>query len=71
MKSTNKFSPIKLRQVLQTIERIAALNNPEEENQALNEIYCIAHAYAGRCPHPEWRELEEKITKELKNNKEI
>mgnify|MGYP001575508320 CR=1 FL=1 len=69
MKSTNKFSPVKLRQVFETIEMIAVLNNPEEDNQALSDIYCIAHAYAGRCPHPEWRELEQEITAKLKCKK--
>ncbi|MEK6829218.1 MAG: hypothetical protein AABY15_03750 [Nanoarchaeota archaeon] len=68
MKSTNKFSPIKYRQVLETIEKIAMINNQNEDNAVLNDIYCIAHAFVGKCKnlHFDWKELQEKIDNNLK-----
>ena len=67
MKSTNKFSPIKYREVLETIEKIAMINNQDELNPALNDIYMIAHAFVGKCPHPDWRELQTEIDNRLKD----
>ena len=68
MKSTNKFSPIKYREVLKTIEKIATINNEDGENKVLNDIYCIVHAFIGDCknPHSDWKELQEKIENNLK-----
>ncbi len=69
MKSTRKFSPIKYRQVLRTIEKIAIINNEDEKNKVLSDIYCIAHAFAGDCgnPHSDWVKLQEEIENKLKD----
>ena len=69
MKSTNKFSPIKYREILETIESIAMINNPDEKNNVLNDIYCIAHAFTGKCknPHNDWRHMQEDIKGKLKD----
>lgn len=68
-KTFKKVSPIKYRQVLETIEKIAMINNEDEKNKPLSDIYMIAHAFAGQCdnPHGDWRELEENIKEKLKN----
>ena len=69
MKSTSKVSSIRLRQVLETIESIASINNQDEKNPVLNDIYRIAHAFTARCknPHTDWRELQEIIRNKLKD----
>ena len=67
MKSTRKVSPIKYREVLSTIERICVASNPNEDNEALNDIYTFSHAFVGTCDnlHEDWRERQEKVRKEL------
>jgi len=69
MKSTTKVSPIKYRQVLQTISKVAMINNQDEKNDVLNDIYCIAHSFEGTCknPHNDWRLLHDKIDGQLKD----
>ena len=68
MKSTSKVSPIKYRKVLETIEKIATINNQDEKNNVLNDIYCIAHSFGGRCknPHTDWRLLCDELYDKLK-----
>lgn len=63
-----KHSKAKLHQVLETISRIAIINNKDETNKGLNDIYRIAHAYSATCvSHYDWMKYEEEITKELEN----
>ena len=64
-----KPSPIKLRDVLETIEKIVSINNEDEKNPVLNDIYRISHAFTGRCKnlHTDWREFQEKMAEKLKD----
>ena len=64
-----KHSPIRLRKVLETIEKIASINNEDETNVVLNDIYRIAHVFAGSCknPHEDWQKLQEEVAVNLKN----
>ena len=64
-----KPSPIKLRNVLLTIEKIALINNEDEKNPVLNDIYRISHAFTARCknPHMDWREFQETMENKLKD----
>ncbi len=59
----------RLKRALDTIDRIATINNEDEENKVLNDIYKIAHAFSGRCknPHNDWKEFEAKMAKRLEN----
>lgn len=68
-KSFRKVSPIKLRQVLETCEKIIMINNEDERNPILNDLYKIIHPFIGRCdnPHDDWREFEEKMNEKLKD----
>ena len=69
-KTFRTVSPIKYRELLETIERICIVGNPDEKNSYLNDIYCIAHAFAGHCDnhHEDWRELQEKLREKLKDS---
>ena len=69
MKNVSKFSSNKYKEILETIEKIAIINNEDEKNKVLSDIYIIAHTFAGSCenPHSDWEELYEKIKKELKD----
>lgn len=66
-KTFKKVSPIKYREVLSTIERICMIKNSDEKNEALNDIYMIAHSFVGSCdnPHLDWRKKQEEIKKQL------
>ena len=66
-KTFRKVSPIKYREILQTIEKICIAANPNEDNEALNDVYIIAHSFVGSCdnPHWEWRAKQEKLKVEL------
>lgn len=66
----NVFDNIKeLKGALLTIEKIATINNEDEKNQILTDIYKIAHAFNGTCqnPHDDWKKFERKIANELKD----
>ena len=54
---------------LETIEKIAMMNNEDENNKALIDIYCIAHASIGNCKnkHEDWVELQKEIEIKLKD----
>ena len=68
-KTFRKVSPIKYRQELETIEKIVTINNGDEKNPLLSEIYTIVNPFVGSCdnPHWDWREKQEKILKNLEN----
>jgi len=58
-----------LKQALETIEKIASINNEDNKREDLNNIYRISHAFNGRCkkPHRDWIKLEEEIRRDLKD----
>ena len=58
-----------MRRAMETIEKIAMRNNQDEVNKVLTDIYCIAHVFASHCenPHEDWKELEQKLRKILKD----
>ena len=66
-KSFKKASPIKLRSVLATAEKIIVAANQDEKNEVLNDLYRVIHPFVGSCnnPHYDWREFQETINKEL------
>lgn len=68
-KTFRKVSPIRYRQVLETVEKIVMVNNQDESNHVFNDIYMIVHPFVGKCdnPHEDWREKQEKIGEELKD----
>jgi len=68
-KSFRKVSPIKLRQVLGTAEKIVVAANQDEKNEVLNDLYMVIHPFVGRCDnlHHDWREFQEKLNGELKH----
>lgn len=68
-KTFKKVSPIKYRQVLETVEKIVMINNEDEKDSILNDIYMVVHPFVGRCdnPHEDWREKQEKLREQLKN----
>ena len=59
----------KLKRVLNTIDKIASINDEDGKNKVLGDIYKIAHAFSGECgnPHNDWKEFENKMAKKLKN----
>ena len=67
-KSFRKKSPITLRNALRTIMKIAMINNEDEKNKVLTDIYIIAHSHIGDCdnPHEDWIKEANKIEEELK-----
>lgn len=68
-KSFRKVSPIKYREVLETIEKIVSINNADEKNPVLNDIYMITHSFVGRCnnSHEDWRLFHDKMSEKLKD----
>ena len=66
-KSFRKQSPIAMRKAMRTIEKIVVINNEDEKNPVLNDIYRIAHSYIGDCdnPHLDWRLFADEMEKEL------
>jgi hypothetical protein len=58
-----------LKRALDTIDKIASINNEDEKDKVLNDIYKIAHAFSGSCKnsHKEWKLFEAKMAKKLKN----
>lgn len=65
----DKEAKKKMQDVLTTIEKIAMINNEDEKDRTLLEIYTIAHAFAGHCcnPHEDWKKLAEKTKEQLKD----
>lgn len=43
------------------------LNNPDEKNPVLNDLYMLIHPFAGKCdnPHWEWRTFAEEMKNKL------
>mgnify|MGYP001560420943 CR=1 FL=1 len=68
-KSFRKASPIKYRQLLSTIEKIVSINNEDEDNPVLNDIYRIVHPFVGQCDnrHEDWREFADETAEKLKD----
>ena len=68
-KSFKKASPIKLRSVLETVEKIVMINNEDEKNPVLNDLYLLIHPFVGKCnnPHQDWRDWGDKMEDKLKN----
>ena len=66
-KSFRKVSPIKLRSVLATAEKIIVAANQDEKNEVLNDLYRVIHPFVGDCdnPHYDWRDFQEKINEKL------
>lgn len=58
-----------MRKAMKTIQSICMINNEDEKNPILNDIYRIAHAHAGVCdnPHPEWIEFSDIMAEKLKD----
>ena len=56
-------------QALRTIEKIAVLNNEDEKNLVLSDIYRIAHSSIGDCnnPHSDWRDFSDEMENKLKD----
>jgi len=59
----------RLKRALETIDLIAMVNNPDENNKVLNDIYKIAHAFSGRCKnyHQDWRDFADEMYEKLKD----
>ena len=66
-KTFKKVSPIMYRQILKTAEKIIMINNEDEKNPVLNDLYMIIHPYVGSCdnPHWDWRKFEEEMRNKL------
>ena len=66
-KTFKKVSPIKYREVLATIEKIILINNADEKNHVLNDLYRIVHPFVGTCNnrHDDWRQFQEEMRKNL------
>ena len=56
-----------MRKALRTIEKIAVINNQDEKNIVLNDIYRIAHAFIGDCNnrHEDWKQFADETEKKL------
>ena len=69
MSKSFRVSPIKLRSVLATAEKIIRINNQDEKNNVLNDLYRIIHPFAGDCnnPHNDWRDFQEQMSERLKD----
>ena len=55
------------RRALVTIGKIASINNEDEKDNVLNDIYMIAHAFSGSCSHDDWKKFHDKVEKLLKD----
>ena len=57
------------RRALVTIDKIASVNNEDEKDNVLNDIYMIAHAFSNSCEssHDDWKKFQTKIEKRLKD----
>jgi len=68
-KSFRKVSPIKLRSVLATAEKIIVASNQDENNEVLNDLYKVIHPFVGKCnnPHWDWRLWAQEINQRLKD----
>ena len=62
-----KLSLNECRRALVTIDKIASVNNEDEKDNVLNDIYMIAHAFSGKCLHDDWKKFHDKIEKRLKD----
>ena len=69
MSKFRKVSPIKLRSVLATAERVISINNQDEKNDVLNDLYRIIHPFVGTCNnrHNDWRDFQEQMSEKLKD----
>ena len=69
MSKSFRVSPIKLRSVLATAEKVISLNNQDEKNNVLNDLYMIIHPFVGSCnnPHDDWRGFQEEMSEGLKD----
>ena len=63
------MTKVELQRALNTIDKVSSINNEDEKNKVLSDIYKIAHAFSGKCenPHSDWVEFEEKMAIKLKN----
>ena len=52
-----------------TIEKIACMNNEDERNPVLLDIYRIAHTFSGHCDnhHEDWRQFADEMEIKLKD----
>ena len=68
-KSFKKVSPIRYQQVLETAEKVIMINNQDEKNLILNDLYKIIHPFVGHCDnhHEDWREFQEEMREKLKD----
>ena len=68
-KTFKKSSPIKYRQILKMAEKIIMINNADEQNLVLNDLYKIIHPFVGSCdnPHWDWREFADETERKLSN----
>ena len=66
-KSFRKVSPIKLRSVLEVAEKLIVMNNENEKNKVLNDLYILLHPYIGKCKniHQDWRDFGDNLGKDL------
>jgi len=62
-----KLSLNECRRALVTIDKIASINNEDEKDNVLNDIYKIAHAFSGKCSHNDWKKFHDKMEKRLKD----
>lgn len=64
-----KYSNLNLKEALRTIESIAMINNEDEKDKVLLDIYMVAHPAIGDCknPHFDWLELRKKISDGIKD----
>ncbi len=63
----NKRTPEQ--RALEVISKIASINNEDEENKVLNDIYIVSHAFSGTCgnPHDDWKEKMAALEKQLED----
>lgn len=68
-KNLKKVSPILYRKILSTVEKIVMINNENEDNKVLNDIYMVVHPYVGTCNnvHEDWRLFTNEMEKKLKD----
>lgn len=59
-----------LYRVLSVVERIAMLQNPDETDEAWNDVYMLTHGYSQTCTgHPEWRKKLVSLEKMLEEQR--
>ena len=67
-KNKNKNCELCYKEAFETIEKIATINNEDEKDKVLLDIYKIAHLF-GDCqnPHLKWQKEYERIKIKLKD----